>query len=108
VSLIDLLLHPGLRPFEIAVGLVAALLVLEIIINQLGLSLLGDIDGGAEPDFDGDLEIEFETGVEPDLEQGGMTPGDGPSSGLLSWLGIGEVPSIIWLSAVLTGFGLVG
>jgi hypothetical protein len=112
LTIVELLTHPGLRPFEIAVGLVAALLVIEIVANQLGLSFIGDAD--SDIDLDVDVDIDFDVLPDPDVDMFDSFSSDGeivdiPSeTGLLSWLGIGSVPMIIWLAGVLTAFGLVG
>lgn len=120
MSSLSLLLAPELAPFAIALGVVAALCLLELAMMLLGLSLLAD--GGAEADIDADLGgldgvepgldiepgLEIEPGaegldVDPELEAPGVAA---PSA--LSWLGLGEVPFAIWLAGTLTAFGLSG
>ena len=83
MTIFDILSHPGLRPFEIAVALVCGLLLLEILANQIGVSVFGSTDSDLE------LDTEAEAGV-----------------GALSWLGLGQVPFMIWLAGMLTAFGL--
>lgn len=117
------LLSPAVVPFSIALGLLAGLLLLEIAALVMGGSVLGsggeDIDldapAGFDPAFDlGDLPdlTKIDTGgIDPaDLDLG---PGDAPSpadtgAGLAGALGIGKVPFLIWLAALLAGFGLSG
>ncbi len=113
MSLMDLLLHPGMRPFEIAIGVLIGLLLLEIIVNQLGFSLMGEVEADADIDagveFDADLDADFDMDAAADLEMDADPEiTDGAGGGLLSWLGIGEAPVIIWLAGVLAGFGLFG
>jgi hypothetical protein len=125
MTIFEILLHPGLRPFEIAVGIVVGLLLLELLANQIGSSLLGnadsdaDLDAGAEFDVDADVELDFdpETAFELagevdaaaegfDLAEDAVAPQTG--SGALSWLGLGDVPFMIWFAGMLTAFGLIG
>jgi len=126
LTLLDFLAHPGLRPFEIAIGIVAALLMVEVIANQIGISLLGeneaeldlDVDADFDADVDMDLDLDADVALEidaaSDFELADATEID-PSldglstdTGVMSWMGIGKVPMIIWLSGLLTAFGLVG
>jgi len=115
MTLLDILLHPGLRPFEIAAGIVFGLLILEVIANQIGASVLGnsdsdlDIDAGVEADIDVelgadalDLDLDQEFAVEPEDVSTEM------GTGALSWLGLGKVPFMIWFTGMLTAFGLIG
>lgn len=132
MSSFGLLLAPELAPFAIALGVVAALCLLELVMMLMGLSLLAD--GGAEADFEVDLEPGldgglggaldaepgFDAGVEmgADIESGADVLDEvdidapdgaaGPAGAALSWLGLGQVPFAIWLAGTLTAFGLVG
>ncbi|MEM0948707.1 MAG: OB-fold-containig protein [Pseudomonadota bacterium] len=128
MTILELLLHPGLLPFEIAVGIVIGLLLLEVAINQIGFSLLGgtdtdgdfDTDLSAEPDLGGEfgLSPELEAEIDPidgfdadqglDLDMETEAPGVVAGGGLLSWLGLGKVPFTIWVTGMLTAFGLSG
>ena len=130
MTLFDLLLHPGLRPFEVAVGIVVGLLLLEVVVNQIGFSLLGGTDTDSDFDVDADLEPEIEGGfdlspdIEAELDAGGgegfeldedieidpeaQAPGTLSGGGVLSWLGMGRVPFTIWMTGMLTAFGLSG
>jgi hypothetical protein len=130
-------------PFSVAIGLVAGLLLLEIVALMLGGSLFGTdtdefgvdagVDADAALDIDGadglnvdaggaDLDAGFDTadldGADfdgPDLDGTDVDGTDlgtdapvGAGTGILSWLGFGEVPFAIWLAGMLTAFGLVG
>jgi hypothetical protein len=132
MAILDILLHPGLRPFEVAVGIVFGLLLLELVANQIGGSLLGnaesdmDLDAGADlgldPGADMDVELDADLGLDAEaaLEfEGGVDAAEGlegaedvmpvqSSSGVLSWLGLGDVPFMIWFAGMLTAFGLTG
>ena len=126
MTIVEFLAHPGLRPFELAVGLVGALLIIEVIANQLGLSLLGENEAEMDVDADVDLGFDFDTDVDFDaetaLEFSASTDADlaelansepdaadlSAEGGFMSWLGIGDVPLIIWFTGTLTAFGLVG
>ncbi|MEM6944127.1 MAG: OB-fold-containig protein [Pseudomonadota bacterium] len=122
MSSLAFLLSPQLMPFAGALGLVAALCLLEVVMAFIGMSLLGD--AGADADFDADLDAEFDLDgvgdVDPDLgdlaadfaaemDAGAEAPSaSAGSAGLLSWLGVGQVPFMIWLAGTLTAFGIAG
>lgn len=117
----DLYLTEPFIPFTVALALLFGLLALEIVLALLGGTLLGL---GAEPDLDLDLELDvpdlgdldLDLGdvdpqlfdlAEPELDAGGP---DAPSTpfGPASWLGLGRVPTLIWLAAMLLAFGISG
>ncbi|MVO15665.1 OB-fold-containig protein [Parasedimentitalea huanghaiensis] len=120
----DFLLGGAFAPFSFALALLFGLMGLELVALLLGGSLMtGDNDVapdiGDAPDlgdFDLDLDLDPEGMlVDPgDLElaefdaeidvEGGIEA----SSGLASWLGLGKMPTLIWLAALLMGFGLSG
>ncbi len=85
-------------PFAIALTLVLGLFLLEIITLILGGSVLSlgadapDLDLDADFDIDADLDVEL-----------AIAP-----SGLLGWIGIKDVPFMMWLVSFLTMFGLSG
>ena len=114
--MIDLLLDPSLLPFAIALGLLFGLMALELISALLGGTLLGldndaDLDLDLDVDLDGPDGIDFtslgldsaETAVDLDLGESAT----GPISST-DWLGISKVPTLIWVAALLLGFGLIG
>ncbi|WP_019954116.1 OB-fold-containig protein [Yoonia vestfoldensis] len=121
--MLDFLLSPAVVPFSIALGLLAGLLVLEIVALLLGGSVLGS--GGEDLDLDAPAGFDpaFDLGDLPDLDKidtGGIDPADldlgqgdtlapaDPGTGLAGALGIGKVQFLIWLAALLAGFGLSG
>ena len=121
MTIFDILLHPGMFPFELAVGIVAGLLVLEVLANQLGASILGnadtDMDLDADVDLDADIDLDLDTDLDLDAESIGLdedislsdeAPAVDAGEGALSWLGLGRVPFMIWLTGMLTAFALVG
>lgn len=118
----ELLTAPETRPFAVAIGLVLGLLLMEMAALLLGGTLLGadadapdasgfDLDG---PDFDApDLDAaEFELAqldaADLDAPDTGQTAAAGGASGLIGWLGVGEAPFLVWLTAFLTAFGVAG
>ena len=124
----DLYLTDAFVPFTIALALLFGLLALELLLLIVGSSLLG-MGADAEIDVDidtpdlGDLDIDFgsidiadfeiadvgadaEVDLDLDVESG---PGTGTEAvGPAAWLGIGKMPILIWVAAVLMAFGLVG
>ena len=100
----ELLLTGPYIPFTLALALLAGLLALEVALALVGGSLLGadaDTAAGAPdaPHLDAD----------PGGLDGGDVDADAPgSSGPLAWLGPGDVPTTIWLAALLLGFGASG
>lgn len=83
--MIELLSQPESLPFSVALGVVLLLAVMQLV----GVSdLLGaDVDADVDLDVDGDLALD---------------------AGLLSLLGIGRVPFMMWLMILLSIFGVVG
>jgi hypothetical protein len=110
----ETLLLPQSLPFSVALAVVAGLFALEILSLILGGSILGvggsdaDIDMDADfdlsADFDPDMDLDIET---PDLDLEGPEGVEGPI-GLLGWMGLRDVPFLIWLVSFLTLFGLSG
>lgn len=117
----DFLLSPPVVPFSLALGLLAGLLVLELVALAMGASLFAR---GAEapeadlPDLDApDLPALPAPAELADMDLGGIDAADlelepAPAvampSGLGAMLGLGRVPFLIWLAALLAGFGLTG
>ncbi|MBF9044710.1 DUF1449 family protein [Rhodobacterales bacterium HKCCE4037] len=118
--MLDILLSGPFVPFTVSLALLFGLLALEIILLLLGASLIGDGDAevefdvgdGADVDLDVELDGfdvdpgEFELAVEefeaeaPVADAGGSSP--------LSWLGLGKIPTLIWLATLLMAFGVAG
>lgn len=108
--MIDVFLTPQAVPFSIALCVVAGLFILEIISLLLGSSLLAigsdapDVDLDLDADFDIDLDADVD--FEPDLDA--AQTADMAPSGLFGWLGLKDVPFMIWFVTFLTVFGLTG
>ncbi len=99
-------------PFTVAFSLLFALLALELIFAALGATMVGDGP---------DLDVEIDLPEIPDLDGFDLDPGEfdlpevgdgieGASvdPGALSWLGIGQMPFVIWLATMCFGFGAGG
>ncbi|MBB5514811.1 hypothetical protein FHS89_000817 [Rubricella aquisinus] len=112
-------LSSEMQPFFGAAALLAALIALEIIALLFGGSLLGlgseaDVDIDVDLDLDADLDVDLPAGVELDLD--GPVAGDemdvaqtaGGMSGIWVWLGLGQIPVIMWFGALLAGFSGAG
>lgn len=106
-------------PFTIALGILFGLLLLEVAAHVLGLSLMSgdgpDIDLDAEidlfdlaPDQEVDLSALLEASEMLEGVKAGAGAGATPEWSLASTLGLGRAPFILWLAAVLLGFGLSG
>lgn len=91
--MLTVLNSPGVWPFSLALLLLAAALFLEVVLLFLGNSGMVGVDA---PDLDAELD------AEPDM--GGA---DGLGA-VVSWLGIGKVPVLIWALGFLAGFALSG
>lgn len=79
--MLDLLTAPGSLPFAAALGSMLVLAVLQIV--GLGDLLGGDVDA----DVDADVAVD---------------------AGLLSLIGLGRMPFLMWLMLLLGMFGLIG
>lgn len=88
--MVESLLSAPLAPFTLALALLAGLLALELVLALVGGSVLGA--GAPEaPDTDG-----FDTDTSAEV------------SASASILGLGKAPFLIWLAALLLGFGAGG
>ena len=119
----DLYLTGPYVPFTLSLALLFGLLALELVLALLGGTLLGlgaDADLDVDLDIDapdlGDLDLDFgdadldafdfaEADVDVDVE---IEAGTAPVAGPASWLGIGKMPVLIWIAAVLVAFGVSG
>lgn len=90
--MLDDLLSAPLVPFTLALGLLAGLLALELVLAVVGGSVLGA--GPEAPDA-------------PDLDAPEIDTPPGASASA-SILGLGKAPFVIWLAALLLGFGAGG
>ncbi|MEO9824854.1 MAG: OB-fold-containig protein [Paracoccaceae bacterium] len=119
----DLYLTEPFVPFTIALALLFGLLALEVLLTLVGATLLGlDADADVDLDLDiegpelGDMDIDFGDAdaslfdfAEPEVDiEADIADAPAPPSGPASWLGIGKVPTLIWIASVLLGFGVTG
>lgn len=65
----------------------------------------GDLDIDFDADVDFDLDLDADVDVAADISVGETTKGP---LGILDWIGIKEVPVLIWLVSFLSFFGLTG
>jgi len=93
-------------PFSIALAVVFGLFLLEIISLLLGGSIMAM--GSDAPDIDLDLDTDFDIDMDVDLDAEVATDISIAPSGFVGWLGIKEVPFLIWMVSFLTVFGLSG
>ena len=117
----DLYLTGPFVPFTLALALLFGLLALEMILGLLGGTLLGL---GADPDVDLDVDIDVPDIETFDIEFSDADPhlfnfaepevaaelpeAEMPTTGPASWLGLGKLPVLIWIAALLLGFGVSG
>lgn len=126
----DYLFAPAFLPFSFALALLFGLAALELAALLIGTSFLGGesdagIDAGDGPDLGGadladmgDLSLEADgLGDLGDVDLAdidGLDAAEGSDAlqagggGLSAWLGLGQMPMLIWLATVLLGFGLSG
>ncbi len=109
----ELLLSSDHVVFSLSLGLLFALLLLELAATMIGGSVFGtghDVSGDVSV---GESDFDIGTDEVPDLHtmmsgeaaaEGDLTAPDGFSA----LIGIGQSPLMIWLAAVLLGFGVAG
>lgn len=89
--------------FTLAIFVMLALALLEIVGMIFGLSLSSLVD-----DFlpDVEMDADFDADIDSDIsvDAGGL----GPVEGFLAWLAVGKVPLIVLLIILLTSFGIFG
>jgi len=96
--MLEFITADGNTPFAVALGVLFGIALLEGITTLLGMGLSSLLDS-LLPDLD--LNPDIDT-TAPDYPSGnGLTR-------LLGWLRIGQVPALILLVILLTGFGLIG
>jgi hypothetical protein len=117
----DLYLTDGYVPFTISLALLFGLLALELVLALLGGTLLGL---GADADVDLDLDVDAPDLADLDIDFGDADPhlfdfaepeadveapsGATTATGPAAWLGIGKMPVLIWIAALLLAFGISG
>lgn len=77
-------------PFAVALGLTAAIALIELLGLLLGAQPSAAVDS-ALPDFDADMDVEL-----------------GPLSQTLSWLSFGKLPALVVIILFAASFGLIG
>lgn len=113
----DQVLSPAFAPFTFALGLMLGLLALELLSSLLGLSLQGSHPDLA-PDL-ADLQASFDLTPHAEIDIPALVAAStaldhasdtetAPDTGLLAMIGLGQVPLLIWLAAMLFSFGLGG
>ena len=120
--MLDSLLSGPFVPFTLSLALLFGLLALEVILLLLGASLIGDgaeveldmVDG---PDLDLDIDLdgfdldpgEFELSVDEfEVDADSADAGASAATSPLGWLGLGKMPTLIWLATVFMSFGVAG
>lgn len=119
----DLYLTEPFVPFTLALALLFGLLALEVILGLLGGTLLG-LGADADMDLDIELDVEMPDVGDLDIDFGDADPhlfdfaepevdseipeAEVPATGPASWLGLGKMPVLIWIAALLLGFGVSG
>jgi hypothetical protein len=103
--MLEFFLAPSNTPFVIALTIMMAITIIEIISASLGMGLSEMVDSFL-PEFDTDIDIDADADVDIDVAGAGG-PGDSLVK-LLAWFRVGEVPVIMLFIVFLTGFGLSG
>lgn len=105
----DMFFAPEALPFSIALAVTGGLFLLEILGSLMGTTILGL--GGEGPDIDIDADFDLSTDVDldaPELDALEAAEVSSAPSDMLGWLGVRDVPFLIWLVSFLTMFGLFG
>ncbi len=101
--MLDILLQPTVIPFSVALGLMLAIALIEVLTVLMGIGLSGAIDS-LLPDVDlPDVDVDLDAG---DAADGLSSPG--VLGVFAAWLCIGRVPALIIFIAFLTAFGITG
>ncbi len=104
--MIDFLLSSSTTPFVIALAVMLAFTVIEIVSASMGMGLSDMVDS-LLPEFDADIDIDVD--IDADVDIADVSGGSTDSlTKLLAWFRIGEVPIIMLFIVFLTGFGLSG
>lgn len=131
--MLDTLLSGPFVPFTLSLALLFGLLALELVVLLLGGSLMGDNAEVEGPELDAGLEgeLEFEFDVELDaldldgfdvealdiegmdfdateIELAPQAAAVATTSSPLGWLGLGMMPTLIWLACLFMAFGVAG
>lgn len=120
--MLDTLLSGPFVPFSLSLALLFGLLALELAFLAVGGSLIGDgpsADAGADLAGADGIDLSAELGefdVDPgdfdlavnEIDMAAEPPATGPASSALAWLGLGNMPTLIWLASLLLIFGISG
>ena len=98
---------PAYAPFTIALTIMGAIAVLELLGLLFGVAFSGLLDN-LLPDFAFEADGLGGDGLEGDAPDTDGSLSASPLSQFLSWLCVGKVPVLILLAALLGSFGLVG
>lgn len=95
-----MILEPYNLPFAVALALLGFVAIAQII-------GAGDMFGG---DADLDLDLDMDADIEADIDVDGAEAisGGGFIAGLLSLIGLGKVPFLVWLTLFLVLFAAIG
>lgn len=105
--MVEFFLETSNTPFVIALAVMVAMTIIEIISASLGMGLSEMVDS-VIPEFDADIDIDVDIDADADIDIAGSGgPGDSLVK-LLAWFRVGEVPVIMLFIVFLTGFGLSG
>ncbi len=111
--MIENLLQPAMVPFTVALGIMLAIALIEVVSLFFGAGLSQAVDS-LLPDIDmPDVDLPDVDAPDVDIDAGGAGAGEGLGSAgalatVLAWFCIGRVPAVIILIAFLTAFGLMG
>lgn len=102
--MIDFFLSSATTPFVIALAVMVAFTIIEVLSASLGMGLSEMVDS-LLPEFDSDIDID----IDGDVDIADVTSGPTDSlTKLLAWFRVGEVPIVMLFIIFLTGFGLCG
>lgn len=99
--MIEFFLLTANRPFSIALAVMLAFTVIEVISASMGMGLSDMVDS-LLPEFEADIDVDADI----DMADGGGSAGT--LTKLLAWFRVGEVPVVMLFIVFLTGFGLSG
>lgn len=117
--MLNTLLSGAFMPFTLSLALLFGLLALEVVFLLIGGTLMGDgaqaegpeLEIGAEFDVDLDafdldgMDVEV---AEFDVESAEIAVDAPTTSSPLGWLGLGKMPTLIWLASLFMSFGVAG
>lgn len=96
----DFFLSDSNLPFTIALSVVAALFILEIIGLIIGFSIFGDSDADFDADVDGDFDHHLDH-AHADVDSGVFGT-------FVNWIGFGRLPVLAFVALFCGVFGIIG